>query len=657
LSAALAALQWVGFVTEDHGVGFEDTDRESMISSCPSRPRPLAAFFVALSTFAALPVAGQICTWGGTPAAAAPTAGFLRSQSELLQAPGRLAVDQDSNLYVTDSTLGRLLVRNQLGRLIAARDGLDRPLAVAVDSTGGILVSELGPGTVSIFDSDWNLVDTLGSGAGEFLNPNDIAIDPLDGSILVSDGDAHLIKVYNPAGALLRTIGTRGSAAGQLESPTGVLVTAGGEVLVADQGNDRIQVFARDGTFLRCFGHQPGEARKFGRIDGLTVDSLGRIYVADGFQGHVAVFDDQGVPLTTLAAFGEGPGELLTPLGLAIDSSNRLFVTSHNSSRVEVFGIDTYADPTESASAGTIEFGAATFEALEGSGAATAEVTRTGGSAGLVMADVRSSDGSAALGIDYQPVRETIVFADGDAAAKSVAIQLRDDSVYEGDETVQLALSRPVGGAAIGAAESAELTVLEDDPPAPGILQLDSASHAGVERGGSLTVTVRRTAGSDGAVTVAAVVTGGSATPGDDYSPPSAVVGFADADVEPKSFQVTVLDDDLVEGDETIHLALSSPTGGATLGSVGSSVMTILDDDLDPVCPTDLPLANQTVASAEEFVAAVSINVGAAFRVAAPAGAATFRAGSLVSFADGLVVESGATVAVFVGPDACGGGG
>ncbi|MFQ5527548.1 MAG: Calx-beta domain-containing protein [Thermoanaerobaculia bacterium] len=582
----------------------------------------------------------------------------LGSQHELIEAPGRVAVDGASNLYLTDPASGRVIVRNQLGRLVAVKDGLDRPLGIAVDSLGAIYVSELGSGRVSVFDSSWTLLDKLGSGDGEFLTPNDIAVDSFDGSILVSDGDAHVVKVYNSAGALLRTIGSRGAAAGEFEFPAAVHVTGAGEVFVADQNNDRVQVFDRDGTFLRCFGQQPGESRKFGRTAGLTSDSVGRIYVTDGFQGLVQVFDDQGVGLATLGVFGPDPAGLMTPLGLAIDASNRLFVTSHNTGAIQVFGIDSFSDPRETEPAGSLQFDSATFDVGEAGGTASVTITRTGGSTGLVMAAVQTADGTATSGGDYQPVMATVIFADGDTAPRSVTIPIADDARHEGDETVDLALVGPLGGAVIGSPQNAVLTLLDDDPPAPGSLQFDTPSYAGVERGGSLLATISRSVGSDGTVTVDAVASGGSAEAGLDFSAPAATITFLDGDVEPKSFAITFYDDAVYEGDETLQLALSLPTGGATIGATGSAVVTILEDEpAPPACPSELTLANHVVVAAEDFAASDMITAGNSFRVASPAGAASLRAGSQVSFVDGFVVDSGATVTVIIDPAACGGGG
>ena len=44
-------------------------------------------------------------------------------------------------------------------------------------------------------------------------------------------------------------------------------------------------------------------------------------------------------------------------------------------------------------------------------------------------------------------------------------------------------------------------------------------------------------------------------------------VSFAAGDTANKTVSIPIIDDTLVEGNETVNLTLSSPTGGATLGS------------------------------------------------------------------------------------------
>ena len=54
--------------------------------------------------------------------------------------------------------------------------------------------------------------------------------------------------------------------------------------------------------------------------------------------------------------------------------------------------------------------------------------------------------------------------------------------------------------------------------------------------------------------------------------------GWADGETAAKTVTVDILDDEVLEVDETVHLTLSTPTGGATLGTPSEADLTILDD-------------------------------------------------------------------------------
>lgn len=300
-----------------------------------------------LAILCARPAAPQTCSWGGTPSLPAPDAEPLRSIAGSLRAPGRIAVLSTTSILTTDPSAGNVVESDPHGTVLAVHSNLDSPYAIAVDDLGIVYVGELGGGLVTRYADGWQQAGSLGQGAGEFLIPTDIAIDPDPGlgHIYVTDGGAHQVRVYQPDGTFLRAFGGHGTAPGQFDFPAAVWVSAGGEVYVADQNNDRVQVFDRNGNFLRCFGNQEDGERKLGRIQGLTGDDLGRLYAADAFQGQVRVFDPGGVELAAIGGFGSLPGQLRTPAGIGIDSNNRLFVASVNNGRVEIFGIDDFADP------------------------------------------------------------------------------------------------------------------------------------------------------------------------------------------------------------------------------------------------------------------------------------------------------------------------
>jgi sugar lactone lactonase YvrE len=281
--------------------------------------------------------------------AAAPLIVPLGSYSEGLEAPARVATDAAGNVYITDPQAGRVVVFDAFGRMAYAIPGFAGPLGIAVDAGGWIYLAEENRGCVTVFDAQWNPLFVLGRGDQEFALPNYLAPDPAAGSttVYVSDSKANQIKVYRN-GVFTFSFGSQGTNAAQFDFPTGLFVSTNGEVFVVDHKNDRIQVFDRDGGFLRMFslvtplgGMGLGSAG--GRSQGILADAQGRLLVADSFQGFVRVFDPQGNYAGKIAGFGKMPGELNMPVGLARDRFNRLFTASLNNGRVEVLGMDGFA--------------------------------------------------------------------------------------------------------------------------------------------------------------------------------------------------------------------------------------------------------------------------------------------------------------------------
>jgi hypothetical protein len=121
--------------------------------------------------------------------------------------------------------------------------------------------------------------------------------------------------------------------------------------------------------------------------------------------------------------------------------------------------------------------------------------------------------------------------------------------------------------------------------PSPGTLALSTAAITVGEAEGSATVTIERTGGASGAVSVTAATAAGSATAAQDFVALSTVVTFADGDAAPKTVSVGIVQDGEVEGSESFTVAISAPAGGATLGTPSSLLVTISDDDSSPPAP------------------------------------------------------------------------
>ena len=214
-------------------------------------------------------------------------------------------------------------------------------------------------------------------------------------------------------------------------------------------------------------------------------------------------------------------------------------------------------------------------------------MTRTGGSFGVVGVTFATSNGTATAPGDYTAVTQTVGFANGDTAPKTISIPIINDTTAEtpANETVNLTLSNPTGGATLGSPNSAVLTITDDDV-APGALQFSASTYSVAENAGTGTavVTVTRTGGSFGVVGVTFATSNGTATAPGDYTAVTQTVGFANGDTAPKTISIPIINDTTAEtpANETVNLTLSNPTGGATLGSPNSAVLTITDDDVAP---------------------------------------------------------------------------
>jgi uncharacterized repeat protein (TIGR01451 family) len=109
-------------------------------------------------------------------------------------------------------------------------------------------------------------------------------------------------------------------------------------------------------------------------------------------------------------------------------------------------------------------------------------------------------------------------------------------------------------------------------------LQFNATSFSVQENGGSATITVNRFGDTNGVVTVDYATSDGTANARTDYITSSGTLTF-NAGETSKTFNVLIEDDAYPESNETINLALSNPTGGAFLGSPGTTVLTITDND------------------------------------------------------------------------------
>jgi hypothetical protein len=224
----------------------------------------------------------------------------------------------------------------------------------------------------------------LGDEAGQFTEPNGVAVDQISGDVYVVDRTNQRVEKFNATGGFLTAwgwgvadgtteafqtctiscfAGIHGAGAGQFNFPQGVAVDNStnpldmsvGDVYVVDVRNQRVEKFSSSGAFLLMFGGEVNEATKGNvcfagekcksgtegtengqfetrNLEGIyvAVGPTGTVYVGD--ENRVQEFSPEGVYQSQLTLAGAGHTRYL-----AVDSSEDLYVKSDELSGIQEY--------------------------------------------------------------------------------------------------------------------------------------------------------------------------------------------------------------------------------------------------------------------------------------------------------------------------------
>ena len=227
---------------------------------------------------------------------------------------------------------------------------------------------------------------------------------------------------------------------------------------------------------------------------------------------------------------------------------------------------------------GLIAFSQATYMVTEAGARATIVVNRAGGQAGGVTVDLQVTGGAAVEGPDWTgPLPTRLTFAPGEMS-KQLTIAIIDDPAPEGREAIFLRLLNPGGGAALGAISTAAVVIADNDPGA--LVYFDTERLTLSETAKTVTLNVvRGLPGANQGVTLSlnAGCVGRVA-----LAPPSApttrTIAFLPTQLS-VPVALMIADDSIVQGPCEARLALVTPTGGLSMGTVREFVLTVLDND------------------------------------------------------------------------------
>jgi uncharacterized delta-60 repeat protein len=328
-------------------------------------------------------------------------------------------------------------------------------------------------------------------------------------------------------------------------------------------------------------------------VDAIALQSDNRILLAGQFtlsdgivRNHISRLLPTGAADPTIN-FGSGAdGEVDA---LVVQPTNNTVVIggtfdSYNGHAVE--NIARIYDGAETGS-GEFEFSAANYYVDENAGFADITIERTGGTSGtnaagtsVDLVDFYTTNlpvlNDASNGISYEATNEIVAFPPG-AVFETVSVPVFNNGVIE---PTNLVVGLALGGAPLGEQPIATLNIINDNSGVsfitPPFYTVNKNAFSGEG-----TIDIIREGGTNGTGSVDFyTTTNGTALIGTDYTPTNEVVTFAPG-VSDVQVQVAITNNNLVEGNRTVGLALTNAIGTMML-SPSNATLTIIDTTPSP---------------------------------------------------------------------------
>jgi DNA-binding beta-propeller fold protein YncE len=165
--------------------------------------------------------------------------------------------------------------------------------------------------------------------------PSDVAVQ--GENVYVVDGTHHRVMVYNLAGEVLFSFGSKGAKAGQMSYPVGIFAGKDKHIYLADSGNHRIQIYTQKGEYISGFEVKI-KSKSVRPIDVIRHSKSGNLIVSAG--NRLLTYNLKGYLLKTWGSNGVNQGEFRYPATLAELKDGRIAVVDVLNSRVQVFNLN-----------------------------------------------------------------------------------------------------------------------------------------------------------------------------------------------------------------------------------------------------------------------------------------------------------------------------
>lgn len=250
-------------------------------------------------------------------------------------------------------------------------------------------------------------------------------------------------------------------------------------------------------------------------------------------------------------------------------------------------GLYVLKDETQSAAKDDIQFSTKAYAVTEGN---TVDITVERSGTSAISVDYKIMRGAVSVSDFFAPESGTLTWSVDDTDAKTISIEASTDNIAEGVETMFIRLENASDNAELGLPNIAKIDIQSMSGLASSIV-LDDDNISVKETDGTLSLSVTRLGGSDQAATVGLRIENDSAQDGDDVTLSTNSLAWAAGELGVKNIDITIVNDDLNEGNEAFAVILDNPQNVAISGSPRVTV-TIRDDEsnLAPTINTETSL-------------------------------------------------------------------
>ena len=207
----------------------------------------------------------------------------------------------------------------------------------------------------------------------------------------------------------------------------------------------------------------------------------------------------------------------------------------------------------------------------ENAGTATLTVTAANGPSlqSYVDIDYTTTNGTATSSGDFTTNSGTVRITSSDAGpiyfnsseTNTITVTITDDSVYESSEYLDVTLSNIQNATGSFSDSSGRITISDNDSVP--VVDFNATSSSGAESTSSVALQVDLSNASSSNVTVDYAVTGTATGSGTDYTLADGTLTITAGDTDETITIASIVDDAVVEGNETVIVTLSNPSGDA----------------------------------------------------------------------------------------------